>query len=67
MQLYGAKRLTLLPPTASGLLRPFPYLHPSHAQCQQRLSELTDAQLRAAGGMRLEVSPGDLLYLPPMW
>ncbi len=67
VQLYGTKRLTLLPPTASGLLHPFPYLHPSHAQCQQRLSELTDAQLRAAGGMRLEVSPGDLLYLPPMW
>ena len=33
-QLHGTKRLLLLPPSAAPLLRPFPFLHPSHAQCQ---------------------------------
>ena len=37
-QLWGRKRFLLWPPTAWPTLRPFPYLHPSHAQCQTNVS-----------------------------
>ena len=66
-QLHGRKRFILAPPTASRFLEAYPFLHPSHAQCQRALSGLDDAALAAAGGFSVELKRGDLLYLPPMW
>ena len=37
VQVSGTKRFLLAAPGARGWLRPFPFLHPSHAQCQRRL------------------------------
>jgi len=66
-QLYGVKRFVLLPPRAARLLRPFPFLHPSHAQCQNVLPSLGIEDLTAAGALEVELVAGDVLYLPPLW
>ena len=49
-QLSGSKRFLLAPPSAWPLVRVFPFLHPSHAQCQRDLDALDGAELAAAGG-----------------
>lgn len=76
-QLHGAKRFILAPPGAWPLLRAFPFLHPSHAQCQEALrlagtactaAEASwTASLAAAGAGTVVLRRGDVLYLPPMW
>ncbi|KAL1529003.1 hypothetical protein AB1Y20_010324 [Prymnesium parvum] len=66
-QLHGRKRFVLAPPNATELLRPFPFLHPSHAQCQAHLPSIPPAELLSAGAMEVELQPGDILYLPPLW
>eukprot|EP00118_Oscarella_pearsei_P018435 m.188969 g.188969 ORF g.188969 m.188969 type:complete len:135 (+) comp39398_c0_seq11:781-1185(+) len=38
-QLFGRKRFTLFRPLQWRHLYPYPYLHPSHAQCQVNLSD----------------------------
>ena len=53
-QLHGRKRFVLLPPSATALLRPFPFLHPSHAQCQAELPVLDPAELAAAGALEAD-------------
>ena len=66
-RLHGRKRLLVAPPAASALLHPFPFLHPSHAQCQASPAALGPAALAAAGAFEIELRPGELLYLPPLW
>ena len=39
VQIKGRKRFTLVPPSSWHVLRVYPFLHPSHAQCQYNLSE----------------------------
>ena len=46
------KRLLVAPPAASVLLHPFPFLHPSHAQCQASPAALGHEALAAAGAQR---------------
>ena len=58
--LHGRKRLRLAPPSASALVQPFPFLHPSHGQCQAHTLP-PDASVDA------DLHPGDVLYLPPLW
>eukprot|EP00301_Raphidiophrys_heterophryoidea_P010938 c1629_g1_i1.p1 GENE.c1629_g1_i1~~c1629_g1_i1.p1 ORF type:complete len:366 (-),score=66.28 c1629_g1_i1:314-1411(-) len=69
--LLGRKRFRIFPPTAADSLRPYPYLHPHHAQCQTNVSlAATDSSVVGSLGsieMVAELSPGDMLYLPPMW
>ena len=48
-QLHGAKRFVVAPPTASRLLRPFPFLHPSHAQCQADVASMLAPSVDAHG------------------
>lgn len=48
-QLVGRKRFTLLPPRAWEAVRPFPFLHPSQAQCQA-WGQLHEALHRGDGG-----------------
>ena len=38
-QIKGRKRFTLVPSTSWPEIRVYPFLHPSHAQCQANLSE----------------------------
>jgi hypothetical protein len=79
-QLWGKKRFLLWPPSAWPLLRPFPLLHPSHAQCQTNVSAALHGGGGGGGGAgatvaaaavdaawRVELSPGELLYIPPLW
>ena len=58
--LHGRKRLRLAPPSAAALVQPFPFLHPSHGQCQAHTLP-PDASVDA------DLHPGDVLYLPPLW
>jgi hypothetical protein len=66
-QLSGRKRFVLFPPTASQLLRPFPFLHPSHAQCQSRIDLLDPDEVAASGAVSVDLERGDILYLPPLF
>lgn len=67
VQLDGRKRWVLAPPSAWAALRAFPFLHPSHAQCQARLAELEAEVLAGAGAQSVELTPGDVLYVPPLY
>ncbi len=77
VQLSGRKRFWIWPPTAWPLLRPFPFLHPSHAQAQVNVSTVIAAatdtpallaeRLAAAEARVVDLDPGELLYLPPLW
>ena len=67
VQLAGSKRWMIAPPSAWPVLRPYPFLHPSHAQCQVSLDSIEADALAALGGMSAPLAPGDLLYLPPLW
>ena len=58
--LHGRKRLRLAPPSASALVQPFPFLHPSHGQCQAHT-------LPPEASVDADLHPGDILYLPPLW
>ena len=58
--LHGRKRLRLAPPSASALVQPFPFLHPSHGQCQAHT-------LPPEASIDADLHPGDVLYLPPLW
>eukprot|EP00118_Oscarella_pearsei_P018438 m.188926 g.188926 ORF g.188926 m.188926 type:complete len:289 (+) comp39398_c0_seq3:781-1647(+) len=69
-QLFGRKRFTLFRPLQWRHLYPYPYLHPSHAQCQVNLSDPNMEQFPAvenAESVEVILEPGDLLYLPPLW
>ena len=66
-QIRGTKTFYMAPPTARTILKPYPFVHPSHAQCQVRL---TPSLLQNNGGLDIHVAvlqPGDVLYLPPLW
>ena len=70
-QLYGTKQFTMFRPTNWPGLYPYPFLHPSHAQAQVNLSDLSNAGTYPLTS-RVEaysviLQPGDLLYMPPMW
>ena len=66
--LHGRKRFLLLPPAASALLQPFPFLHPSHAQCQiEPRRALGRRALAEAGAHEVVLEAGEVLYLPPLW
>ena len=61
VQIAGTKRFKLWPPTAWRSLRPFPYLHPSHAQCSVGAS----AALEPA--FEVTLNAGGHLFIPPFW
>jgi hypothetical protein len=71
VQISGTKRFILASPRARSWLRPFPFLHPSHAQCQKRLGTFTlaDNDVLSSKDEFYEavLEPGDILYLPPLW
>ncbi len=70
-QLYGRKKFTLFSPMSHQGLYPYPFLHPSHAQTQVNLSNYEDVELfplvKDLVSFETTLSPGDLLYIPPMW
>ena len=59
----GSKTFVLASPNATReKLHLFPFLHPSHAQCQKRLSVDSDAAAYVT-----TLVAGDVLYIPPLW
>lgn len=69
--LRGRKRFVMLQPSAWEATAPFPFLHPSHAQCQVNLTEPATAALQfpALSNATIHVvdlEAGDLLYMPPL-
>ena len=70
-QLYGTKQFTMFRPTNWPGLYPYPFLHPSHAQAQVNLSDLSNTVIypltSRVEAYRVVLEPGDLLYMPPMW
>eukprot|EP00731_Ephydatia_muelleri_P028041 Em0019g914a len=71
-QLYGRKKFTLFSPAAWPGLSPYPFLHPSHAQCQVNVSNsardvVRFPALKDVTPLEVILEPGDLLYLPPLW
>ena len=70
-QLYGRKKFVMFRPTNWPGLYPYPFLHPSHAQAQVNLSEVSDVQkfplLHKLESHEVILEPGDLLYMPPLW
>ena len=67
VMLSGSKRFLLAPPSAHDDVAPFPFLHPSHGQCQKDISShsktLYEAVLQPGDlpvRARLMVSPGDI-------
>lgn len=66
-QLSGSKRWVLAPPSAWDVVRVFPFLHPSHAQCQVSLFDIDSVALARAGGSVAQLERGDILYLPPLY
>lgn len=45
VQVYGQKTFLLAPPSSWQQLQPFPFLHPSHGQCQRTLLSQHDAHV----------------------
>ena len=70
-QLYGKKKFTLFSPTNWPGLYPYPFLHPSHAQCQVNASYPRDVEhfplIQEVEAEEVILGPGDLLYIPPLW
>ena len=70
-QLYGTKKFTLFSPDEWPGLYPYPFLHPSHAQSQVNLSDITENTkfplAERVRGLEVVLKPGDLLYIPPLW
>jgi len=64
VQLRGRKKFTLFPPSSWAHLQVFPFLHPSHAQCQVNVSEIDVSQI--PGAQQVVLNAGDVLYLPPL-
>lgn len=68
VQVKGQKRFYLAAPESRTTLRPFPFLHPSHAQCQVRLGpETVPVGNESKHWYVADLEPGDILFLPPMW
>ena len=68
VQLSGYKMFYLLPPSGRNFVRPYPFLHPSQAQCQlaDYMFRHNSKQANALPSVVL-LKPGDVLYLPPLW
>jgi hypothetical protein len=62
-QLRGRKRFTLVAPDAWPFLRPYPFLHPHHAQCQRRPRRRN--VVSAAAGNKQGLDPPGGLNPPP--
>jgi hypothetical protein len=68
VQIRGKKTFYLASPISRNILRQYPFIHPSHAQCQVRLNPTLNASLSDEIDIFVaELEPGDVLYLPPMW
>eukprot|EP00943_MAST-04B_sp_MAST-4B-sp1_P006766 g6766.t1 len=78
VQLSGYKMFYLLPPNARDFVKPFPFLHPSQAQCQNEnymFEQERVVQDNDHGGtihnngtpVIALLKPGDVLYIPPLW
>ena len=67
VQIFGKKRFVLAMPNASHTLQPFPFLHPSHAQCQNLLALVENNATNKVGVYEANLNPGDVLYIPPLW
>ena len=66
LQVKGRKRFTLLPPNTWDKLRLFPKYHQLHRNVRTNIDD--DASiLRDEGVQFVELSEGDVLYLPPLW
>lgn len=67
VQIHGYKMFYLSSPKGASkeTLKPFPYLHPSHAQCQFG-DEIFSLRFRESVTVVL-LKPGDVLYIPPLW
>ena len=70
-QFRGVKRFTLFHPSQYDRAYLHPRLHLRHRQAQVNLHDLDLARFpRAANlrsGIQVDVSPGDVLWLPPLW
>ena len=64
LQVVGLKRFHLWPPSAWRHLRPYPFLHPMHAQGSVNVSQ--DASYMR-GMLVADLSPGNMLLLPAGW
>jgi hypothetical protein len=66
----GRKRFLLFDPNESPNVYPYPFLHPSHGQCQVNIDEpdfTTYPNQRQLKAYVADLGPGDMLYLPPLW
>ena len=68
VQMSGYKMFYLLQPSGRNIVRPYPFLHPSQAQCQlaDYMFRQNSEQANALPSVVL-LKPGDVLYLPPLW
>ena len=74
VQLVGAKRVVLLPPSQLGEVGLYPALHPRYRQAHESAAATTklggrEKQARTYGPEAMEalLRPGDVLYIPPFW
>ena len=75
VQLHGRKRFLLLPPWDFGHAHEYPFVHPNFAQSQlwnltghhRRPPRGTPPHAAPAAFLEAVLSPGEMLYLPPMW
>jgi len=73
VQIHGVKTFTLFPPSFWHELQVFPKFHHQHRNIQLDLEDeevmnKTIENARASGNvLRVTLSPGAILYLPPLW
>ena len=69
-QFRGAKRFLLFHPSEHKNVYMHPRLHLRHRQAQVNLNDLDIERFPRSEhlrGMRVDVRPGDILYIPPLW
>lgn len=64
VQVSGLKRFYLWPPGAWHSMRPYPFLHPMHAQASVNVSK---APHTLDGAVVADLAPGNMLLLPAGW
>jgi len=64
VQIQGRKRFTLFPPDAWSELQLYPKYHQYHRNVRADIESNTS---KRPGRVDVELNPGDVLYLPPLW
>ena len=64
VQIHGKKRFTLFPPDAWSELQLYPKYHQYHRNVR---ADIESNAPKRPGRVDVELIPGDVLYLPPLW